>query len=61
MKIGYARVSKSDGDQDTALQTDALKAAGVKPEHIYEDRASGQAENRPGWICACGSSARATR
>ena len=44
MKIGYARVSTDD--QVTALQRDALQAAGC--EQIYEDRGiSGVAKKRP--------------
>ena len=48
MLIGYARVSKADGSQSPDLQRDALVAAGVKAEQIYEDRASGAKEDRPG-------------
>ena len=48
MLIGYARVSKADGSQSVDLQRDALVAAGVAPERIYEDRASGAQEDRPG-------------
>jgi DNA invertase Pin-like site-specific DNA recombinase len=42
------RVSKSDGSQTTNLQQDALIAAGVDANHIYEDRASGRLDARPG-------------
>ena len=42
------RVSKSDGSQNMDLQRDALIAAGVDPAQIYEDRASGQSDARPG-------------
>lgn len=45
--IGYMRVSKADGSQTTDLQRDALLAAGVAPEHLYEDKASGKSEDRP--------------
>ena len=48
MLIGYVRVSKSDGSQTIASQRDALVAAGVDPAHIYEDRASGRLDARPG-------------
>ena len=46
--IGYARVSKADGTQLLDLQRDALIAAGVEEERIYEDRASGRHDHRPG-------------
>ena len=50
--IGYMRVSKADGSQTTDLQRDALIAAGVDPDHMYEDRASGKKEDRPE-LAAC--------
>lgn len=50
--IGYMRVSKADGSQVLDLQRDALLAAGVKPEHLYEDYASGKKDDRPG-LAAC--------
>jgi len=52
MLIGYARVSKADGTQVLDLQLDALKKAGVKAAHIYQDHASGKKEDRPG-LTAC--------
>ena len=52
MLIGYTRVSKADGSQVTDLQRDALVAAGVRPEHLYEDLASGRRDDRPG-LAAC--------
>lgn len=48
MLVGYMRVSKADGSQTLDLQRDALLAAGIEERHIYEDRASGQSEARPG-------------
>jgi DNA invertase Pin-like site-specific DNA recombinase len=41
--VGYARVSTVE--QDTALQQDALRAAGC--QRIFTDRASGKLEHRP--------------
>jgi len=52
MLIGYARVSKTDGSQVLDLQQDALVGAGVAPEQIYQDEASGKREDRPG-LQAC--------
>ena len=48
MLIGYARVSRADGSQRVDLQRDALAAAGVPSEAVYEDRASGKRDDRPG-------------
>lgn len=50
MLIGYMRVSKTDGSQATDLQLDALVAAAVAAEHIYEDMASGRKDDRPGLV-----------
>lgn len=50
--LGYVRVSKSDGSQTLDPQRDALVAAGVAPERIYEDLASGRHDARPG-LMAC--------
>ncbi|TIN71370.1 MAG: recombinase family protein [Mesorhizobium sp.] len=43
--VGYARVSTTD--QNTAVQIDQLRAAGVTDEHLFEDRLSGLDDNRP--------------
>ena len=37
MQVGYMRVSKADGSQALDLQRDALLAAGMQPQHLYED------------------------
>ena len=50
--IGYMRVSKADGSQTLDLQHDALLAAGVPGDHLYEDLASGRHDARPG-LTAC--------
>ncbi len=52
MLIGYMRISKADGSQLFDLQRDALLTCGVDPSNLYEDRASGKRDDRPGLI-AC--------
>lgn len=52
MLVGYVRVSKSDGSQVLDLQRDALLEAGVDPNRIYEDLASGRRDDRPG-LASC--------
>jgi len=44
--VGYMRVSTAE--QNLALQRDALLAAGIAPERIYDDTCSGAATNRRG-------------
>ena len=46
MLVGYMRVSTAEQSLD--LQRDALLAAGVEPERIYEDTCSGAIADRPG-------------
>lgn len=48
MKIGYARVSKSDGSQKLDLQIDALRSEGIEEDNIFVDRISGAKGVRPG-------------
>jgi DNA invertase Pin-like site-specific DNA recombinase len=43
MKIGYARVSTRE--QTTAMQRDALEAAGC--DRLYEDKVTGERDDRP--------------
>lgn len=50
--IGYIRVSKADGTQTLEPQRDALLAAGIAPDRLYEDLASGRHDARPG-LTAC--------
>ena len=48
MLIGYMRVSSESDRQHTDLQKDALLQAGVDPRHLFEDKASGAKDKRPG-------------
>ena len=48
MLIGYARVSKADGNQVLNLQIDALQGIGITYGQIYVDKASGAKDDRPG-------------
>ena len=43
--VGYARVSTEDQKLD--LQTDALLAAGVKPDNLHVEKVSGASSKRP--------------
>ncbi|CAO3460019.1 Phage integrase, site-specific serine recombinase [Azospirillum argentinense] len=52
MLVGYMRVSSDSDRQSTALQRDALIAAGVDARHLFEDKASGARDDRPG-LKAC--------
>lgn len=48
MLIGYMRVSSDSDRQTTDLQRDALVTAGVDARHLFEDKASGARDDRPG-------------
>lgn len=52
MLVGYMRVSKTDGSQNTDLQRDALVVAGVDADALYQDHASGKKDDRP-QLVAC--------
>ena len=52
MRIGYLRISKTDGSQHFDLQRDALLAAGVEPQHLYEDRHSIPPRRPASWCSA---------
>ena len=52
MLVGYVRVSSTDDRQSTDLQHDALLSVGVDQRNMYEDRASGARDDRPG-LKAC--------
>lgn len=48
MLVGYMRVSSDSDRQSTALQRDALIAAGVDARHLFEDKTSGARADRSG-------------
>jgi DNA invertase Pin-like site-specific DNA recombinase len=48
MLVGYMRVSSDNNRQTTDLQRDALIQAGVDERHLFEDKASGARDDRPG-------------
>lgn len=48
MLIGYMRAGQAEGAWALEPQRDALLAAGVDPARLYEDRASGKRDGRPG-------------
>jgi len=48
MLVGSVRVSSDNYRQTTHLQRDALFAAGVDPRQLFEDKASGARDDRPG-------------
>ena len=48
MLVGYMRVSSANDRQTTDLQRDALLHAGVDARHLFEDKASGARDDRPG-------------
>src|SRR6188472_3415979 len=52
MLVGYMRVNKTDGSQTTDLQRDALLAAGIDRQHLYEDAITGKRDDRSG-LAAC--------
>jgi DNA invertase Pin-like site-specific DNA recombinase len=58
MLIGYMRVSSDNNRQTTHLQRDALITTGVDERHLFEDKASGALDNRPGLAQALDMSTR---
>lgn len=48
IKIGYMRISKSDGSQTFDMQMDAMKAEGVDFDRIYSDKISSRSDSKPG-------------
>jgi DNA invertase Pin-like site-specific DNA recombinase len=52
MLVGYMRTSSADERQSVDLQRDALIGAGVDERNLYQDKASGARDDRPG-LKAC--------
>ncbi len=52
MLVGYMRTSSADERQSVDLHRDALIGAGVDERHLYQDKASGARDDRPG-LKAC--------
>lgn len=52
MLVGYMRVSSDSDRQTTDLQRDALLTASIDERHLFEDRASGAKDDRPGLTAA---------
>lgn len=52
MLVGYMRISSDSNRQTTDLQRDALLQAGVDERHLFEDKASGARDDRPGLVQA---------
>lgn len=48
----YMRVSSDTDRQNTDLQRDVLLNAGVDNRHLFEERASGARDDRPGLVKA---------
>ena len=48
MLVGYIRVSTDNDRQSTDLQRDALLVVGVDARNLFQDRASGARDDRPG-------------
>jgi DNA invertase Pin-like site-specific DNA recombinase len=54
MLVGYIRVSSEGDRQSLDLQRDALLKAGIDVRNIFEDKASGAKDKRPGLTNALG-------
>lgn len=52
MLVGYMRVSSEGDRQTTALQQDAMLSAGIDERNLFQDKASGARDDRPGLAAA---------